>query len=81
MTACVLHELHPYTEFGKVAEEVHQAPGKVEDARTSVSCGRVFALFISFVRSANWNLHLTGLEDFVKYFFALDLTNYSAVIA
>ena len=38
-------------------------------------------IFIRSVRTANWDLHLAALEEFVKYFFALDLTNYSSMIA
>ena len=30
------------------------------------------------VRTGNWELHLALLEDFVKYFFALDLRNYAS---
>lgn len=36
--------------------------------------------FIWSVRTAIWNLHLAALQDFLKYFFAFDLTNYSAMI-
>lgn len=38
-------------------------------------------LFIWSVRIANWNLHLSALNDFEKYAFALDLTNNSEMIA
>lgn len=38
-------------------------------------------LFLRSVRTANWDLHLSSLENFVKYFFALDLTNYSGMTA
>jgi len=38
-------------------------------------------LLIRSVRTGNWNLHMSVLEDFAKYFFALDLTNYSGMIA
>ena len=43
----------------------------------------VFSLmtFIRAVRSANWELRMSALEDFTKYFFAMDLRNYSAFCA
>ena len=31
------------------------------------------------MRTANWNLHLSSQDDLVKYFFTLDLTNYSGM--
>ena len=37
--------------------------------------------FIRSVRSANWNLRLAALDDFTKYFFALDLRNYASMTA
>ena len=37
--------------------------------------------FMRAVRSANWDLRLSALEEFCKYFFAMDLRNYSAMIA
>lgn len=43
----------------------------------------VFSLLacIRSVRSANWDLRLSILEDFTKFFFALDLRNYAAMSA
>lgn len=38
-------------------------------------------LFIRSVRTADWELHLATLEEFVKYFFALGLINYASMIA
>jgi hypothetical protein len=37
--------------------------------------------YIRSVRTGNWELHLASLENFVKYFFALDLRNYASMIA
>lgn len=37
-------------------------------------------LFIRAVRSSNWKLHLIALDDFCKYFFALDQLNYVRMI-
>lgn len=37
--------------------------------------------FIRGVRSADWNLRLAALDDFTKYFFALDLRNYASMTA
>src|SRR5688572_11816907 len=42
---------------------------------------RNMLLLIRSVRTGNWDLHLAVLEEIVKYFFALDLTNYSGMIA
>ena len=43
----------------------------------------ILLLLIRSVRAGNWNLHtcMVALEDFTKYFVALDLNNYSSVIA
>jgi len=38
-------------------------------------------LFIRATRTGNWRLHLVSVEQMVKYFFALDLTNYSGMMA
>lgn len=38
-------------------------------------------LFIRSVRSGNWELHLACVEYFIKYFFALDLFNYSRMLS
>jgi len=38
-------------------------------------------LFIRATRTGNWGLHLVSVEQMVKYFFALDLTNYSGMMA
>lgn len=45
------------------------------------SVGESLLFFIWSVRTANWHLYLAALEDFVKYFFALDLTSYIVMIA
>lgn len=37
--------------------------------------------FVRSVRTGEWDLHLSSLHDFTKYFFALDLFNYSSMIA
>ena len=34
-------------------------------------------MFIGATRTGNWTVHLASLEQLVKYFFSLDLTNYS----
>ena len=38
-------------------------------------------MFVGATRTGNWTIHLATLEQIVKYFFALDLTNYSGTIA
>ena len=35
--------------------------------------------FVRAVRSGDWNLRLSAIQDFIKYFFAMDLRNYSAM--
>ena len=35
--------------------------------------------FVRSVRSGDWNLRLAAIRDFIKYFFAMDLRNYSAM--
>ena len=37
-------------------------------------------LYIRAVRTGNWALHLSALEEFVAYFFALDKLNYTRMI-
>lgn len=37
-------------------------------------------LFIRAVRTSDWTLHFLALDGFCKYFFAMDLTNYSRMI-
>ena len=37
-------------------------------------------LFIKAVRTADWDLHLSSLEAFTKYFFAYDKLNYARMI-
>ena len=36
-------------------------------------------LFIRGIRSRQWNVRLTALHDFTKYFFAINLRNYAAM--
>jgi hypothetical protein len=38
-------------------------------------------LFIRATRTGNWGMHLASVEQMVKYFFALDVTNYSGMMA
>ena len=40
----------------------------------------VIRLNVRFVRTSNWALHLSALEEFVKYLFALDTFNYARMI-
>ena len=37
-------------------------------------------VYIRAVRTGNWALHLSALERFVSYFFALDKLNYARMI-
>lgn len=38
-------------------------------------------MFIRSTRTGNWTLHLASAEQLIKYFFALDLTNYSGMMS
>lgn len=49
--------------------------------RTYIRMLECLLQFLRSVRSGNWDVHLSSLADFVKYLFALDLTNYSGMIA
>ena len=40
----------------------------------------VMCLYIRAVRTSNWALYLSALEEFVRYFFALDKLNYARMI-
>ena len=40
----------------------------------------VMCWYIRAVRTGNWALHISALERFVTYFFALDKVNYARMI-
>ena len=64
-------------EFDKKNEESSPV---FKFARQYMHMVQLVLLFIKAVRTADWDLHLSSLEAFTKYFFAYDKLNYARMI-
>ena len=61
-------------EFNPQVKPMHKA------IRQYMHMVGVMCLYIRAVRTGNGALHLSALEEFIKYFFALDKLNYASMI-
>ena len=63
----------PHLESYEVLEKMKEFESNTEVKPMAVyAYGRVMCLYIRAVRTGSWALHLSALEEFVTYFFALD---------
>ena len=68
-----MKNLNPYEFLDEFDSKV---TGQGKMLRNFMDLVEIMLLFIKATRQGIWDLHLTSLEMFVKYFFAYDQINY-----
>ena len=80
-TAKILTDLNVIAKMKAFSPKEFEEKPTLRVALQYMHMVNIMLILIKFVQTANWELHLAVLEEFVKYFFALDLTNYSSLMA
>ena len=65
-------------EFDTIQKQLSPTFKMLRDYMAMVEC---LLNLVRFVRSGDWNGHITSVEAIVPYFFALDMHNYSGMMA